>query len=232
MSQYNEPEDKAPMPFAVVEKMMPMYPIVAVMGWMFVLISFLVGLVQLSPLVGDWFEQTKAARESDASLISTWQDIHVLETWVPEFKFFGLGLGLMAIAMALGTIALRLRTMAYMINTHLSPEKKIAIPPKPKAVRLMQASAMMGIMILMITLILGFVFAFGQVSDYYGSGTQSTLNGATGGKLEDYGFIRSFGFWLGTLRMIGMAFLLLAITLALKVILGTLKLQNKELQKI
>ncbi|OLS28366.1 MAG: hypothetical protein HeimC2_07120 [Candidatus Heimdallarchaeota archaeon LC_2] len=233
MAEYNEPEDKAPMPFAVVEKMMPMYPIVAVMGWMIVLISFLIAFTQISSNLEDWFAQTKPVRESDASLVDTWTDIHVLETWVANFKFFGLGLGLMAIAMALGLIALRLRTMAYMVNTHLSPEKKIDIPPKPKIVRLMQGSAMMGIMILMITLILGFVFAFGQVSDYYGSGVQNpTLNGYSGSKLEDYGFIRSFGFWLNTLRMVGMGFLLLAITLALKVILGTLDLQNKELKKL
>ncbi|MFV2014602.1 MAG: hypothetical protein ACC656_04200 [Candidatus Heimdallarchaeota archaeon] len=232
MTEYNEPEDKAPMPFAVVEKMMPMYPIVSLMGWAIVLISFIVALAQLSPLLGDWFEQTKAARESDTSLVSTWQDIHILETWIPNFKFFGLGLGLLAITMALGIIALRLRTMAYMVNTHLSPEKQIDIPLKPKAVRMMQASAMMGIMILLITLILGFVYAFVQVSDYYGSGTQSTLNGYQGSKLEDYGFIRSFPIWMNTLRMVGMSFLLLAITIALKVILGTLKLQNEELQKL
>lgn len=232
MSDYNEPEDKAPMPFAVVEKMMPMYPMIALMGWMIVLISFIVAYVQISPLVGDWLSQTKPVRESDTALISTWQGIHVLETWVPNLKFFGLGLGLMAIAMALGIIALRLRTMAFMVNTHLSTDKKIDIPDKPKTVRFMQASAMMGIMIMMVTLILGFVFGFGAVADYYGSGVQSTLNGFTGADLEAYGFIRSFPLWLNTLRMVGMAFLLLAITFALKVILGTLKIQNIELKKL
>ncbi|MCE7735623.1 MAG: hypothetical protein GPJ54_12140, partial [Candidatus Heimdallarchaeota archaeon] len=199
---------------------------------MLVLISFIVAFAQISPLVGDWLDQIKPDRESDAGLVDTWTDIHVLETWVVNLKFFGLGLGLMAIAMALGVIALRLRTMAFMINTHLSPEKQVDIPPKPKTVRLMQASAMMGVMILMLTLILGFVFAFGQVNDYYSRGTQSFLNGDTGSNLEDYGFIKSFNFWLATLRMVGMSFLLLAITLALKVILGTLKLQNEEIAKI
>ncbi|MHA2101604.1 MAG: hypothetical protein ACW99A_23370 [Candidatus Kariarchaeaceae archaeon] len=228
MSEYNEPKEKAPMPFNVVEKMMAMYPLVAVMGWAIVLFSFLVGLTQLSPAVGDWLEQTKDAREGNSDLIDTWQTIHVLETWVPNLKFFGLGLGLMAITMALGTIAMRLRTMAYMINTH----RELQIPPKPKAVRLMQGSAMMGIMILLITTIIGFVLAFGVVSDYYGAGTQTELNQGTAGSTDDLGTIQAFPHWLNTLRMVGMAFLLAAITFALKVITGTLKLQNKQLSEI
>ena len=37
-------EQKSSFPFSMVERMMPMYPAIAVMGWMFVLIAFLVGL--------------------------------------------------------------------------------------------------------------------------------------------------------------------------------------------
>ena len=85
---------------------------------------------------------------------------------------------------------------------------------------------MMGLMILMMTLIIGLFLAFGVVSTYW-SNPIADLNAATVGSslLGDYGLIASFKFWLGPLRMMGMSFLFVSITIALTVIINTLKLQ-------
>jgi hypothetical protein len=59
------------------------------------------------------------------------------------------------------------------------------------------------------------------------------LNQAAAGSalLTQLGIVSSFGAWLNPLRMVGMAFLFTAITLALNVIIGTLKLQSGMLSK-
>jgi hypothetical protein len=224
-------EKKTPFPFSMVEAMMPMYPYIAVMGWMVVVISFLVSLVSLSPAVSDFYSDTKSVREGTGSkFVDANQQIHVLETWVPEFKFLGLGLGLLAITMALGVIALRLRAMGEVVTSHIPENVRPSMPEPPQRVRIFQISAMMGIMILMITFIIGLVLAFTVVSDYWGEPIQ-TLNGYTGSDLDDLGTVASFKHWLGPLRMIGMALLLTAITIALSVITGVLKFQSKLLSE-
>ena len=224
-------EQKSPFPFSMVEKMMPMYPIIAIMGWMVVVISFLVGLFSLSPAVSDFFSDTKSVREGAGSkFVDANQQIHVLEAWIPEFKFLGLGLGLMAITMALGTIALKLRKMGIVITSHIDESVRPVMPEPPRKVRFFQMSAMMGIMILMLTFIIGLVFAFGVVSDYW-SEPISTLNTYSGSDLNDLGTVSSFKHWLGPLRMMGMGFLFLAITIALSVITDILKIQAKLLSE-
>jgi hypothetical protein len=83
----------------------------------------------------------------------------VIEAWVPQFKFFGLGLGLLAITMALGTIAQRLRGMGQMIVDHMPLKGRPTVPPPPKVVRVFQLYALMGIMILLAAFIISIVYA-------------------------------------------------------------------------
>ena len=107
-------EKPAPFPFGMAEKMMPMFPMMAIIGWLIVLVAFLVGLLILSPAQVAFFSDAKAVREGagiGSSFVNANVTAHVTEAWVPQFKFFGLGLGLLAITMALGTIAKRLRAM-------------------------------------------------------------------------------------------------------------------------
>jgi hypothetical protein len=136
-------EKKAPFPFNMVEGMMPMYPMIAVMGWMIVLIAFLVGLFMLSPAQSSFFSDAKTVREGAAAgsaFVKANVTAHVTEAWVPQFKFFGLGLGLMAITMALGIIAKRLRRMGQVITEHMPADLRPVMPPPPKAVRMFQLS--------------------------------------------------------------------------------------------
>ena len=227
-------EQKSSFPFSMVERMMPWYPGIAVMGWAFVLIAFLLALFVLSPSQASFFSDAKAVREGagvGSAIVNANLGSHVLEAWLPQLKFFGLGLGLLAIVMALGTIAKRLRSMGMVIFSQLPEKMRPAIPPPPKRIRLFQLSALMGIMVLMIVLIVGIILAVSVVSGYWNNSIVNDLNPAQPGStlLSQLSVISSYAFWLNPLRMIGMAFLFTAITVALTVIIGTLRMQTKLL---
>ena len=222
--------NKSKFPFSMVEKMMPSYGRIAVMGWMIVLVALLVGLFMLSPAQATFFSDAKAVREGAAvgsAFVNANVSRHVIEAWVPQFKFFGLGLGLMSIVMALGIIALKLREMGMVITSHIPVDKRPVMPAPPKAVRIFQLSTLMGVMILMLILIYGIVLATGVVPAYWNHTIAAELNSAAVGSLllTQLGVVASFAKWLNPLRLFGMAFLFTGITLALTVIIGTLRLQ-------
>lgn len=227
-------EQKSSFPFNMVERMMPMYPAIAVMGWMFVLIAFLVGLYVLNPAQTAFFSDAKAVREGatiGSVFVNANLSSHALEAWLPQFKFFGLGLGLLAIVMALGTIAKRLRNMGQVIFTQLPENMRPALPPPPKQVKVFQLSALMGIMVLLVVLIIGIVLAVGVVSGYWNNSIANELNPAQPGStlLSQLSVVSSYFYWLNPLRMIGMASLFTAISVALYVIIGTLRTQTRLL---
>ena len=227
-------EQKSSFPFSMIERMMPLYPALAVMGWMFVLIALLVGWFVLSPAQATFFSDGKAIREGalvGSSFVNANLTSHALEAWLPQLKFLGLGLALLAIVMALGTIAKRLRNMGQVVFSQLPEDMRPSLPPPPKQVKLFQISAMMGIMILLIVLVVGLVVDFGVVSDYWNHSIATELNQAQPGSvlLSQLSVISSYFFWLNPVRMVGMAFLFTAITVALTVIIGTLRMQTRLL---
>lgn len=221
-----EDDPSPPMPFNMIEKMMPMYPLIALMGFMVVALVWLIGLFLISPNQAEFFNTAKALREASPTDAVANQAVHVFETWVVEFKFLGLGLGLMAITMALGIIAKRLRKMGKVITYYFPSDIRPTIPKIPRTVRIFQMATMMGVMILILTFILGLVYAFGPVTEYYAN-TVVTLNAATGAPLlTQLADISQYKHWIGPLRFLGMAMLFLAITIALTVIIDTLRKQN------
>jgi hypothetical protein len=228
--------NKTPFPFSMVEKMMPGFGRIAVMGWMIVLIAVLVGIFVLGSAQNTFFSDAKAVREGAAAgsaFVQANVTRHVVEAWVPQFKFFGLGLGLMAIVMALGMIARNLREMGLVITNHMPADLRVSMPAPPKTVRIFQLSTLMGVMILMIVLVIGIVLATGVVPSYWNHSIAAELNSAVVGSalLTQLGVVSSFAKWLNPLRLFGMAFLFTGITLALIVIIGTLRLQAGLLVK-
>jgi len=223
-------EQRPSFPFNLIEGMMPKFPMIALVGWMMVLIVFLIGATALSSAHAAFYADAKAVREgADASsaFVRANLDSHVIETWLPQFKFLGLGLGLMAITMALGSIAKRLRRMGQVISSHLPDDLRPPMPPIPLRVRVFQLSTLMGVMILLAALVVGIMLAAGVVPAYYSHSIANQLDLAQPGSelLTQLGLVSSFADWLNPLRMVGMAFLFTAITLALTVIIGTLRTQ-------
>jgi hypothetical protein len=214
----------------MIEGMMPLYPLIAVMGWGIVLVSLLIGIFTLAPAQSTFFSDAKAVREvaaAGSAFVDANVASHVIEAWVPQFKFVGLGLGLMAITMALGVIAKRLRRMGFVISGHIREDLRPKMPPIPSRVRVFQLSTVMGVMVLAAALVIGIVLAAGVVPDYWNHSIANELNTAQPGSeiLNQLGTVSSFAKWLNPLRMVGMAFLFSAITIALTVIIGTLKTQ-------
>ena len=222
------PEEKAPFPFSMIEGMMPLYPWIAIMGWGFVLVSLLIGIFSLSPAVSTFFSDSKVVREAaeaGSAFVNANVTAQVIESWVPQFKFVGLGLGLLAITMALGTIAKRLRGMGWVIIGHIREDLRPKMPSIPRRVRYFQFSALMGVMILVAALIIGIVLGVTVVPDYWSHSIATELNPAQPGSalLQQLETVSSFAKWLNPLRLTGMAFLFTGITIALMVIIGTLK---------
>jgi hypothetical protein len=211
-----------------------MFPAIAVMGWGIVLISTLIGLLVLGPAQATFLSDAKAVREGAAAgslFVDANTTIHAIEAWVPQFKFFGLGLGLLAITMALGVIAKRLRRMGQVIMNHMPSELRPTPPAPPRTVRVFQLSAMVGIMVLMVGLVIGVVLAVSVIPSYWNHSIANELNTAQPGSalLTQLGVVTSYAFWLNPLRLVGMALLFTGITLALTVIVGTLRVQAKLL---
>lgn len=226
-------DPKPPMPFSMIEGMMPMYPMIAMVAFLMVLITVIVGYVQLAPAELDFFADAKSVRETadiGSSFVNGNLNRHVIETWVPGFKLLGLGLGLMAINMALGTIAKRLRLMGKVINAHMSENARPAIPEIPKSVKIMQMMAMMGVMTLVITFIVSLVMT-GVASSYWNNSIASTLNPATAGSelLTQLGTLASYNAWLAPLRIAAMGMLFTGILIALSVIIYNLRVQSELL---
>ncbi len=124
-------------------------------------------------------------------------------------------------------IAIRLRRMGMVITSHIRADLQPPMPSIPSRVRIFQLSTLMGVMVHLAALIIGIVLAAGIVPAYWNNPIANTLNLAQVGSttLSQFGFFSSFAFWLNPLRMIGMAFLFTGITIALTVIIGTLRQQ-------
>ena len=228
------PEEKARFPFSMIEGMMPLYPRIAIMGWSFVLVSLLIGIFGISPAVSTFFSDSKAVREAAEAgsvFVNANVTAHVIESWVPQFKFLGLGLGLLAITMALGTIAKRLRRMGWVITGHIREDLRPKMPAILRRVRYFQLSALMGVMVLLVVLIIGIVLTVTVVPDYWNHSIANELNPAQPGSalLQQLETVSSFAKWLNPLRLVGMAFLFTGITVALTVIIGSLKSQAELL---
>ncbi len=219
---------------AMQNAMMKRYQMFAWLGLIIVLIAFLLSLSAASANA-TFFSVDKATREAAGpgnAIVAANVTLHAISTWVPSFKFLGLGIMLGAITMALGTIVQTLRNLGKHVMgiwpDHLNP----GIPEKPMAARLFPMIMMMGWLIL----IIGLVWALslnGVVTSYWNHSIANDLNPAQPGSalLDQLGVITSTLPWLGVLRFLGMAFLFTGITVALTLIVRTLQFQEETLEK-
>lgn len=229
-----EADAKSPMPFSMIEGMMPAYPLIWFMGFMLVVGALILGLTVLTDAQLAFFADAKAVREAagtGSSFAAANVLIHTIGAWVPSVKIFGLGLMLMAITMALGTIAKRLRVMGKVVAGHISAANRPATPELPARRRTFQMSAMMGIMILMAGAVISIIESLTTIPAYWNNSIADTLNPAQPGsvllgQLQTQVAIKA---WLTPFEFVGMAMLFLAITIALTVIIGALRTQAEML---
>jgi len=215
-------------------RMMKMYQMFAWLGLIIVLIAFWVALTSGSNANAAFFADSKAVREaagSGSAFAIANATRHSVVTWVPAFKFLGLGIMLGAITMALGLIATTLRNLGKDVMALWPADLNPGTPDKPVQAKMFPMIMMMGWLVL----IIGFIWALvlsGTVSSYWNHSIAAELNPAEVGSalLNQLGLIQAQLPWLAFLRFLGMSFLFTGITVALTVIIRTLQHQEKALQ--
>jgi hypothetical protein len=214
--------------------MMKRYQMFIWMGFIIVLIAFLLSL-SAANANATFFSADKATREAagtGSALVAANVIRHSIPAWVPSFKFVGLGIVLGAITMALGIIIQTLRELGKDVMAYWPAELNAGLPAKPFVAKLFPMIMMMGWMVL----IVGLVWALGLngvVISYWNHSIATELNPATPGTalLAQLGLITGTLPWLSFLRFVGMALLFSRITIALTVIIRTLQFQERALQK-
>lgn len=214
--------------------MMKRYQMFVWLGLIIVLISLVLSLVAANAN-SIFFSADKATREAagaGSALVAANVTRHSIPTWVPSFKFLGLGIMLGAITMALGTIIKTLRDLGKNVMSTWPADLNPGVPQKPLAAKMFPMIMMMG----WIFLIVGLIWALslnGVVTSYWNNSIANELNPAEPGSplLTQLGVISGTLPWLGLLRFLGMAFLFTGITVALTVIIRTLQFQENTLQK-
>ena len=214
--------------------MMKRYQMFVWIGFIIVLIAFLLSLLAANANAV-FFSADKATREAAGAgtgLVAANVLRNSVPTWVPSFKFLGLGIMLGAITMALGTIIQTLRALGKDVMAKWPADLNPGVPAKPRAAKLFPMIMMMGWMLLIIGLIVA-LWLNGTVTSYWNQSIANELNpaAASSALLSQLGLITSTLPWLGLFRFAGMALLFSAITIALTVIIRTLQFQEKTLQK-
>ena len=201
------------------------------MGFMIVVISFGVGLVN-SSTAADYYTASKVVREAaerGSDLATQKAFIESTKAWLPTFKFLGIGMLLGGVTFLLATILGALRVGGGRVQEALGVEVDLITPPI--TAKLFPMVMMMGTMLLMAALVIGIVLAT-RTYDYWNHSIASQLNPSTGALLADLGAINAVKLWLEPLKFVGMALLLTGIGLALATIVRVLRWQANRLWAI
>ena len=212
--------------------MMKRYKMFATIGIIIVLIAFWQATVG-SSANATFFSVDKATREAAGAgsvLAAANVARHLAPTWIPPFKFLGLGILLGAITMALGVIATTLRDLGTDVMAKWPSNLNPGTPEKPRSARLFPMLMMLGWMLLIASLIWALGLN-GTVASYWNHAIATGLNPAQSGSvlLNQLGAIKASLPWINLLKFAGMSFVFTAITVALTVIIRTLQHQEKTL---
>jgi len=211
----------------MISKIAPMFPIVIWMGFMIVALAFVIGFFNSQTAVA-YFEESKVVRET--TLLAERAAIESTNLWLPYFKFFGLGMVLGGIVMALRVILDNLKEAGGKVLANLPEEKRPAMPEAPWYGRLMPVVMMLGMLVFIVALIISLQLAstarvvFANpvpVVDAAGAGT--TL-------LAQVQTIHATSAWLVPFKFFGIATEFLAIVMGLGTIAYVLKAQTEMLK--
>lgn len=203
------------------------------MGFVVVLVSFIVGLVN-SSITSEYFEPSKVVREAaetGSALATQKAFVESTKAWLPAFKFLGMGMILGGVTFLLATILGALRTGGGRVQEALGVPVRIIKTPMTATVFPM--FMMMGMMVLIGSLVVGIVeasIAYG----YWNHSIATELNPAAEGSalLGDLQTIATISAWLAPLKFVGIAMLLTGIGLALATIVRVLRWQTARLWDI
>jgi hypothetical protein len=210
----------------MISKMSRMYPLFIVMGFMIVIIAFIVGYFN-SQAAAAYFAESKLIRET--TLMVQRASIESVGLWMPPFKFLGIGLILGGIVMALRVIIENLIGAGKEVLSNLPPEKRPQMPNPPWFATLMPIVMMLGLMIFLVAFGVG-LWLSGIAGDVFAN-PLPTIDAAGAGSslLAGVQTIHSVEGWLVPLKFFAISTEFLAIMMGLATIIFILESQIKLL---
>ena len=205
-------------------------PLIA-MGFMIVVASFIVGLVN-SSVAADYYAFDKVTREAavrGSDLATDKAFIESTKVWLPTVKFLGIGMLFGGVTFLLATILGALRVGGGRVQEALGVDVKIMKPPV--TARMFPLFMMMGMMVLVASVVIAIVLST-LAYDYWNHSIATQLNPATGELLSDLGTINTVKLWLEPFKFVGVALLLSGIGLALATIVQVLRGQSNRLLQL
>ncbi len=201
-----------------------------VMGLMVIIAALIVSIVKAN-FVSDYFAVPKEIRDgANATLIDKRQFIESVNVWLPGLQLLGIGLILSAITFSLANILGVFRTGGVQIQKAFGKEPQTLTPPI--TAKLFPMFMMMGLMILIVNLIIAGII--GAIAwDVYGNSV-AEINAAESGSslLGDQGTVNTFKTWLEPFKFVGLATILVGISLAVHTILQVIRFQGQRIREL
>ena len=202
------------------------------MGLMIVFASLGLSVVKAN-FASDYFGVTKAIREAadaPAYLIDKRQFIESVNVWLPGLQLLGIGFILSAITFSLANILGVFRTGGVQVQKAFGKEPQTLTPPI--TAKLFPMFMMIGLMILIVNLIIAGII--GAIAwDVYGNSV-AEINAAQSGSgiLSDLGTVKAWKMWLEPFKFVGLATILVGISLAVHTILQVIRFQGQRIREL
>ncbi len=214
---------------AVIGKMAKMYPLMIAMGFMIVIIAFIIGYMNAQTAAA-YFSTPKIERET--TMMAQRAAIESVGLWLPTFKFLGIGLILGGIVMALRIIIDRLKGAGEEVLSNLPADKRPQLPAPPRYATMMPMVMMLGEMIFLLAFGIGLWLA--GIARSVFANPLPTIDAAGPGSalLNGIQTIHAVEGWLVPLKFFAISTEFLAITMGLATIIFILSAQTNMLGRV
>jgi hypothetical protein len=213
----------------LIGKMARFYPLMIGMGFMIVIIAFLIGYYN-AQVAAEYFGNAKAVRET--SLLAQRAFIESTGMWLSPFKFLGLGLILGGIVMALRVIIDSLRAAGKEVLSNLPVDRRPELPGPPWYGLLMPVVMMVGEIFFLVALGIGIYAASLANSVFTNPLAQIDAAGSGSVLLSQVQTIHAIEGWLVPLKFLGVSTEFLAIAMGLSTIIYILGSQTNMLDRL
>lgn len=215
----------------MLQGMMKRFPLFISMGFMMVMIAVVIGAVNAANATTYWAVD-KATRDASLELAQVRAGIESTLVWLPYFKFLGVAMILGGITMALGVISLRLQNLGKEVMASVPESARVAIPPRPRSVRLMRLWMMIGMMVIIAGFIVSLSVA-GTASAVY-SNPVTEIDAAQAGSpiLAGLARVHAAEAWLEAFKFVGVGLLFLGIVNGLHTIIFALRYQQSAIPQV
>lgn len=212
----------------MISRMARMFPIFILMGFMIVIIAFIVGYFN-SLTATAYFAESKVLRET--TLMAERASIESVGLWLPYFKFLGIGFILSGIVMALRVIIENLNAAGMEVMSNLPAAKRPALPKAPWYGVMMPMVMMLGLLVFIIAFIVSLGLASTASQVFANPLPVIDAAGAGSSLLTQVQTIHATSAWLVPFKFFAIATEFLAIAMGLGTIIFILTQQTMMIQR-